>query len=264
MFHSLLSTFFTPARGQLTAALPGDATSVEPGARGRHAHALAYAATRRRAAVLARAESRGGRPRLLEGGRAGGPAPGGLDPHRDRLRAPALSGRGSSGLGGDLSIGGIARIAEEAGSTVPPRRSCVRSPAAPPPRFRPSSRCRASQGGVNLWSTVKSIISKNGRQKPLDVEEDDGLPVQVEPAPAHQLDHLLQRADAARKDGEGVGLLEHDPLAVMHGGDDHRVHFVVDRPRGGAGSPASRPAPRRPRRGPPWRRLPSSPMPPPP
>ncbi len=59
MFHSLLSTFFTPAATPISVALPGDDTCVEPGARGRHATALAYAATRRRAAVLARVERRG-------------------------------------------------------------------------------------------------------------------------------------------------------------------------------------------------------------
>lgn len=59
MFHSFLSSFFTPARGPLAAALPGDPIMVEPGARGRHAEALAYAAKRRRAAVQARTEAQG-------------------------------------------------------------------------------------------------------------------------------------------------------------------------------------------------------------
>ncbi|MBE7218285.1 MAG: hypothetical protein INR64_07425 [Caulobacteraceae bacterium] len=59
MFHSLISTFFTPDRAPLAAALPGDVARCETGARGRHAQALAYAATRRRAAVLAGSESRG-------------------------------------------------------------------------------------------------------------------------------------------------------------------------------------------------------------
>ena len=59
MFHAVLSSFFTPARGALAAALPGDAFLSEPMARGRHAQALAYAATRRRAAVQAHGDQRG-------------------------------------------------------------------------------------------------------------------------------------------------------------------------------------------------------------
>jgi hypothetical protein len=60
MFHSILSSFFTPARTPLAAALPGDVVMAEPGARGRHAQALAYAAKRRRAALEARRDARGG------------------------------------------------------------------------------------------------------------------------------------------------------------------------------------------------------------
>ncbi len=54
MFHAVFSSFFTPARGPLTAALPGDTYIPEPGPRERHAQALAYAARRRRAALAAR------------------------------------------------------------------------------------------------------------------------------------------------------------------------------------------------------------------
>ena len=53
MFHSLLSTFFTPSRGPFSLALPGDAYLPQPGPRERHAQALAYAARRRRAALAA-------------------------------------------------------------------------------------------------------------------------------------------------------------------------------------------------------------------
>ena len=52
MFHSALTTFFTPTRSPLQAALPGDLIVSEPGARQRHAQALAYALRRRRAAVV--------------------------------------------------------------------------------------------------------------------------------------------------------------------------------------------------------------------
>lgn len=59
MFHSLLSTFFSPIRQPLAVAVPGDAYMADPGARGRHAQALAYAARRRRAALQAGGEARG-------------------------------------------------------------------------------------------------------------------------------------------------------------------------------------------------------------
>lgn len=59
MFHACLSSFFAPVRTGLATALPGDAYVAEPGARGRHAQALSYAATRRRAAVQAHGERRG-------------------------------------------------------------------------------------------------------------------------------------------------------------------------------------------------------------
>ena len=54
MFQAAFSTFFTPARRPLHAALPGDALIAEPGLRASHARALAYAAGRRRAALEAR------------------------------------------------------------------------------------------------------------------------------------------------------------------------------------------------------------------
>lgn len=54
MFHHAFTSFFTPERSPMTAALPGDAVIVEPGARASHAQALAYAARRRRAALEAR------------------------------------------------------------------------------------------------------------------------------------------------------------------------------------------------------------------
>lgn len=59
MFHAVMSSFFTPARTALATALPGDAYVGEPVARGRHAQALAYAASRRRAAVQAHGDQRG-------------------------------------------------------------------------------------------------------------------------------------------------------------------------------------------------------------
>ena len=59
MFHPAFTSFFTPIRSPLAAALPGDAIVIEPGARASHAQALAYAARRRRAALEARERENG-------------------------------------------------------------------------------------------------------------------------------------------------------------------------------------------------------------
>ena len=56
MFHAASTTFFTPTRAASQAALPGDPYLREPGARERHARALAYAARRRRAAFTSRGQ----------------------------------------------------------------------------------------------------------------------------------------------------------------------------------------------------------------
>lgn len=52
----LLAATVRPSQG---AVLPGDRGAGASGPRGRHAQALAYAANRRRAAMLARGEDRG-------------------------------------------------------------------------------------------------------------------------------------------------------------------------------------------------------------
>ena len=59
MFHPAFTSFFTPHRSPLAAALPGDVIVPEPGARASHAQALAYAARRRRAALEARERENG-------------------------------------------------------------------------------------------------------------------------------------------------------------------------------------------------------------
>lgn len=59
MFHQAFSTFFTPPRRPLHAALPGDALVAEPGLRAHHARALAYAAQRRRSALASREQEAG-------------------------------------------------------------------------------------------------------------------------------------------------------------------------------------------------------------
>lgn len=59
MFHPAFTSFFTPVRSPMAAALPGDACFADPGARASHAQALAYAARRRRAALEARDRDNG-------------------------------------------------------------------------------------------------------------------------------------------------------------------------------------------------------------
>src|SRR5690625_7897171 len=49
-----------------------------------------------------------------------------------------------------------------------------------------------------------------------DVEEDDGLVVQAELAPGKHLEELLQGAQAAGENTEGIGMLCHPHLALMH------------------------------------------------
>ena len=60
------------------------------------------------------------------------------------------------------------------------------------------------------------------------IEKDDRLAMQVEPSPRQKLDHLFQGANAAGQNDKGVGLLEHDHLALMHRGHDHGLNLVID------------------------------------
>lgn len=54
----------------------------------------------------------------------------------------------------------------------------------------------------------------------IDVEEKGWLLVQVQVLPGENLEHLLERAEAARKDEEGIGQLGHLGFARVHGGGD--------------------------------------------
>ena len=61
----------------------------------------------------------------------------------------------------------------------------------------------------------------------LDIGEDDRLAVMAELRPGHDLDDLLDRADAARQRHKGVGFLEHRVFALVHVvGDDEFVEPV--------------------------------------
>src|SRR3546814_2016204 len=57
----------------------------------------------------------------------------------------------------------------------------------------------------------------------VDVDHHDGLVVQLELAPGDDLERLVQRAEAAGQDGEGVRHLEHQVLARMHGIEDVQI-----------------------------------------
>ena len=70
------------------------------------------------------------------------------------------------------------------------------------------------------------------RPEPVRIVEHDRFGVQAEAAPGDQFNRLLQGADRARQDGEGVGLVEHADLAFVHGLDDHRLDIRAGRARG--------------------------------
>src|SRR6266851_3949856 len=50
----------------------------------------------------------------------------------------------------------------------------------------------------------------------VDVEQQDGLGVELEGLPGKDLEHLLKGAEAAGKDEEGVGLFAHEGFAGVH------------------------------------------------
>ncbi len=53
------------------------------------------------------------------------------------------------------------------------------------------------------------------------VDDHDRLAVEAQGPPGEDLEELLQGADAAGQDHEGVGTLEHLQFALVHGLDDH-------------------------------------------
>ena len=74
-----------------------------------------------------------------------------------------------------------------------------------------------------MWSSS----AEHRVPEPLDIGEDDRLAVMAELRPGHDLDDLLDRADAARQRHKGVGFLEHRVLALMHVlGDDEFVEAL--------------------------------------
>jgi hypothetical protein len=64
--------------------------------------------------------------------------------------------------------------------------------------------------------------------EPFGAEHEDRLGVPPELGPGHLLDELLQGADAAGQGHEGVGLLEHQPLAGVHVRDHDGLLHVVE------------------------------------
>ena len=79
------------------------------------------------------------------------------------------------------------------------------------------------------------MLEEREQRRPIsgDVDDDERLVVQAELPPGDHLDGLVERAEAARQHGEGVGDLEHALLALMHAADDDHVsdtgmrHFAV-------------------------------------
>src|SRR6266436_8205721 len=79
-----------------------------------------------------------------------------------------------------------------------------------------SSGLRAGKAGID------DMIEEGAQRCPVaaDVDEQDRLVVQLKLFPADDLEHLIERSDAARQDREGIGALGHQPLALVHTVDD--------------------------------------------
>ena len=78
------------------------------------------------------------------------------------------------------------------------------------------------RGGEALGDDV---IDKAEQGAPVagDIDQDDRLVMQAELAPGQDLEGLVQRAEPAGHDGEGVGLLEHHVFALMHAVDHDQL-----------------------------------------
>ncbi len=123
----------------------------------------------------------------------------------------AYSFRASSGAI-SLPPSGARAAAARSRGTMSSTRSALRTSMFNPGRMNSVSRICAS-----------SVIS--GSQKAVDVGEQHRLGVTAELLPGHLLDQFLQRADAAGQRHERIGVLEHQPLALVHvGRDDHLLN----------------------------------------
>src|SRR5215472_5378980 len=71
------------------------------------------------------------------------------------------------------------------------------------------------------------VIDEHQQRSPIAryVHDHDGLVVEAELFPGHALESLVERAEAARQDREGVRPLEHALLPLVHGAhDDELAH----------------------------------------
>ena len=66
------------------------------------------------------------------------------------------------------------------------------------------------------WAPMRSNSASSGFQKPSMFSKHDRLGVAAELRPGELLDELLERAEAAGQRHEGIGLGEHQLLALMH------------------------------------------------
>ena len=119
----------------------------------------------------------------------------------DELRSlqPAAPRSGVSSL---APVGARAAAARRRGR-MSSTRSALRISTFSAGRMKPVSRMCASS-------------ASSGSQKPSMLASRIGLRVAAELLPGHLLDQFLQRADAAGQRDEGVGALEHQPLALVH------------------------------------------------
>ena len=80
---------------------------------------------------------------------------------------------------------------------------------------------------MNSASLICASSASSGSQKPSMLASSDRLGVAAELLPGQLLHQFLQRADAAGQGDEGVGTLEHQPLALVHvGRDDHLLNAL--------------------------------------
>ena len=85
---------------------------------------------------------------------------------------------------------------------------------------------------VRQEAGVAQVLEHGDQRVPIarDVGEQDRLLVAAELGPGELLDELLDRADAARQCDERIGMLEHQPLALVHVGGDDDLVGITEQP----------------------------------
>lgn len=67
---------------------------------------------------------------------------------------------------------------------------------------------------------------EEGVPEAVNVQEDHGFGMQVEPLPGQQFNDLFQRSDATGSDDESIRLVIHQLFAFMHGGHNDGLHLI--------------------------------------